>query len=457
MLTKKQMRELPVGRHRLEPNLYLRVRSSGNCYYTFKYQFGGRRRELSLGNAKSITIALVREQVAKWRFLLSRGIDPKVDRERIRKRRAEAEKKQITLREFYDQILPDILRARQFHGEKSKLRFTHLPFKYIMPLIGDKAVSKITTEDIVDCLKPYWERIPTTAQYLCNVLELIFSYAKKQGLYTRENPAVYKHNLDMFLPPYRKIHETVHFRYADNDDFIHLMKVMAVWHWWVPHAVSPLYIMLTALLACRSNESCGLMWSEIDLVENTITLPKERKKFKTGEPFVMPLSRQAIWILQEIRKLNSLSTDLVFRRNDMSRLHEMNIRKIMAELPTSLHGMRSSFRNWCLRAGVSDAVAEISLMHAYGGDATVRSYLRDDLLDLRRDAMQQWADWILPMEVLTGEFLSEEQKNKIGALPYKIKGRGWKGLWEDYWDLGLRQAAPPIIPRSGAMVLPVPG
>ena len=107
MLTKKQKQELPEGRHLIEPNLYIRVRSSTNRYYTFKYQFAGRRRELSIGSVNTTTIAFAREQVAKWRLLLSRGIDPKVDRERMRKRQAEAEKKQITLLEFYDPEFTD--------------------------------------------------------------------------------------------------------------------------------------------------------------------------------------------------------------------------------------------------------------------------------------------------------------------------------------------------------------
>lgn len=440
MLNKKEIMTLPEGKHLIEPNLYLRVRGKYRVYY-FLYSFAGTRKEIALGSVSKVTLAMTRQQASKCKVLLSQGIDPQLARKthriRVKEELETINKNETTLRAFYDKILPDILNAKQLHGDNSKRKYTHMPYRYIMPVLGDMPISKIKTEDIVRCLKPLWKRVPPSALKMRLVLEAIFGYAKKLGYYKGDNPAVFKFNLDMYLPAYGKIHETVHRRSASNDDLHHLLKLLAVWHWWFPKALQPLYIMLTALLSCRANESCDLSWAEIDLQKRTITLPKERKKFKKGDPFVIPLSDQAIWILNEIRKVNTTSQDFIFKRNNGTRLHNDNVRKFMTSMPTCLHGMRTNFRNWCVRAGISDAVAEISLMHAYGQDATVRSYLRDDLLDLRADAMQQWADFILPMDILTASFLTEEQKAKMKAVPYHEKGKGWVGLYNDQWNLGL--------------------
>ena len=437
MLTKKQMSSLPIGRHSIESNVLLCVRSNTNKYFSFRYQINGKRKELKIGHFETTNISQLRERVAHFRLLLSRGIDPQYAKIKRKQEIRETLKRNITLKEFYNKILPDILNAKQLHGDNSKRKYTHMPYTYIMPVLGSMPISEITTEDIVRCLKPLWKRVPPSALKMRLVLESIFGYAKKLGYYEGDNPAAFKFNLDMYLPAYGKIHETVHRRSANNDDFLHMLKLLAVWHWWFPKALQPLYIMLTALLACRANESCDLVWAEIDLQNKTITLPRERKKFKTGDPFVIPLSEQAIWILTEIRKVNTATEDFIFKRNNGTRLHNENARKFMTSMPTCLHGMRTNFRNWCLRAGISDAVAEISLMHAYGKDATVRSYLRDDLIDLRFEAMQQWADYILPMHILKAEFLTEEQKAKMKAVPYHEKGKGWVGLYKDQWDLGL--------------------
>lgn len=440
MFSKKEIMTLPEGKHLIEPNLYLRVRNNYRVYY-FLYSFAGTRKEISLGSVAKVSLTVARQQASKCKVLLSQGIDPqlarKTHRRRVKEELQTINKNETTLRAFYDKILPDILNAKQLHGDNSKRKYTHMPYTYIMPVLGDMPISEIKTEDIVRCLKPLWKRVPPSALKMRLVLESIFGYAKRQGYYSGDNPATFKFNLDMYLPSYSKIHQTVHHRSTDIQDFLRLMKLLAVWHWWFPKALQPLYVMLTALLACRSTESCDLSWSEIDLENRIITLPKERKKFKTGDPFVIPLSDQAIWIINEIRKVNTTTEHLIFQRDNGTRLHPENVRKFMAQLPTCLHGMRTNFRNWCLRAGISDAVAEISLMHAYGQDATVRSYLRDDLLDLRADAMQRWADYILPTDILTGAFLSEEQKVTMKAVPYHEKGKGWVGLYSDQWNLGL--------------------
>lgn len=440
MYSKKEMMALPDGKYLIEPNLYLRVMK--NCrIYLFVYSYAQARKEISLGSISKVSISIARQQANKCKVLLSQGIDPqlarKAHRRRVKEELETINKNETTLRAFYDKILPDILNAKQLHGDNSKRKYTHMPYTYIMPVLGDMPISEIKTEDIVRCLKPLWKRVPPSALKMRLVLESIFGYAKRQGYYSGDNPATFKFNLDMYLPSYSKIHQTVHHRSTDIQDFLRLMKLLAVWHWWFPKALQPLYVMLTALLACRSTESCDLSWSEIDLENRIITLPKERKKFKTGDPFVIPLSDQAIWIINEIRKVNTTTEHLIFQRDNGTRLHPENVRKFMAQLPTCLHGMRTNFRNWCLRAGISDAVAEISLMHAYGQDATVRSYLRDDLLDLRADAMQRWADYILPTDILTGAFLSEEQKATMKAVPYHEKGKGWVGLYNDQWNLGL--------------------
>ncbi|WP_417216016.1 tyrosine-type recombinase/integrase, partial [Sutterella wadsworthensis] len=88
-------------------------------------------------------------------------------------------------------------------------------------------------------------------------------------------------------------------RCTTNEELQHFLKLMAVWHWWFPEALLPLMIMLTVVLATRVNECCDLSWTEINLNNNTIVLPKERKKFKKGDPFIIPLSKQALWIIKE--------------------------------------------------------------------------------------------------------------------------------------------------------------
>ena len=62
-----------------------------------------------------------------------------------------------------------------------------------------------------------------------------------------------------------------------------------------------------------------------------------------------------------------------------------------------MHGFRSTFRVWAAEEGVQFEVAEKCLMHKVGS-MIYRSYQRSDLLELRREVMQKWADTLISVE-----------------------------------------------------------
>lgn len=67
-----------------------------------------------------------------------------------------------------------------------------------------------------------------------------------------------------------------------------------------------------------------------------------------------------------------------------------------ATFPTTVHGFRSSLRDWASDAtSYPSETAEHALTHAVGG-AVERSYARSDQLERRTAMMQDWADFIRP-------------------------------------------------------------
>ena len=59
----------------------------------------------------------------------------------------------------------------------------------------------------------------------------------------------------------------------------------------------------------------------------------------------------------------------------------------------TLHGMRSSFRDWCGGTGVAREVAEACLAHRLGNAAEL-AYARSDLLARRRELMEAWGEYV---------------------------------------------------------------
>lgn len=70
----------------------------------------------------------------------------------------------------------------------------------------------------------------------------------------------------------------------------------------------------------------------------------------------------------------------------------------------TVHGFRSSFRNWAAKKGVPFEVAEDALAHMVGNKVT-RAYLRTTTPELRQPVMRDWADYI------TG---------KTNVVPFKV-------------------------------------
>ena len=58
----------------------------------------------------------------------------------------------------------------------------------------------------------------------------------------------------------------------------------------------------------------------------------------------------------------------------------------------TVHGLRSSFRDWCADTGKPREIAEAALAHVVKG--TEGAYFRSDLFERRRALMSQWADYL---------------------------------------------------------------
>ena len=59
---------------------------------------------------------------------------------------------------------------------------------------------------------------------------------------------------------------------------------------------------------------------------------------------------------------------------------------------TTVHGLRSTFRDWCAETGKPREIAEAALAHVVPG--VEGAYFRSDLFERRRRLMDQWAAYV---------------------------------------------------------------
>ncbi len=163
-----------------------------------------------------------------------------------------------------------------------------------------------------------------------------------------------------------------------------------------------LFILLTAT---RAKEASGARWEEIDRKERTWTVPAERTKTRTEHR--VPLSNQAMELLYgnghgtSGTKFHASLGDSEFvfpaSRNPHQAINSDSLRTVRKQIlgEGTTHGLRSTFRTYCADQGLERDLAEACLGHVVGNN-TERSYQRSDIIERRREVMQQWADFVLP-------------------------------------------------------------
>ena len=372
------------GRHGDGGGLYLVVDKSGAKRWVFLYRWKrrgevgpGRLREMGLGSFHAVGLKRAREKATDARALLSDGLDP-----------ISAKRAKDTVPSFGD-MADEVLatKSEEFRSDKSEARVRRALQDYAAKL-RPISVDAVDTAAVLDVLKPIWNEKPETARNVRGYIEGVLNAAKAKGYRSGENPAAWRGHLDHLLPKRPKLSRG-HFAslpYTDVPDFVaelHERKGAA--------ALALEFMILTA---ARTSEVLEAQWSEIDLEGKVWTVPATR--IKAGREHRVPLSSRAVEILQEAVKLRV--GEYVFPSGDedkpLSGEAWRRLLKRMGRTGFTLHGFRSSFRDWAGdETGFPREVAEAALAHIVGDEAE-RAYRRSDALEKRRKLMDAWDRYV---------------------------------------------------------------
>ena len=359
--------------------LALQVSASGSRSWVFMWKSDGKRTVMGLGAYPTVSLAEAREKAATCRKLVAAGVNP------LAESRKEATP---TFREVVDRFL-DAQRLASWRNAKHRDQWKMTLGEAYCARILNRKVDEIGTADVLSVLKPIWQSKAETASRLRGRIERVLAFAEGQG-WRREgkNPAQWKNGLDAILPQRRKLTRGHHraLPYTDVPAFMQRLGAAI--------GTAPRALEFTILTATRSGEAVGATWSEIDLDKKVWTIAASR--MKAGRQHRIPLSDPALRILELMAAVRE--NDLVFpgqKRNKpiSAASMEMLLRRMQVKQFGTIHGFRSSFRDW---AGDATAfpreVIEQALAHRVG-DATEIAYRRSDALERRRAVMDAWADY----------------------------------------------------------------
>jgi integrase len=368
------------------PGLRLSIRSSGAKSWVLRTTVAGKRSDIGLGSYPAVSLAEAWARARAAMTSIYEGHNPIVDRQS--KRAAVTWTFKTCALAYIDAFKPSWKNAK--HGQQ----WENTLETYVYPHFGDKHVKDVDTEDVTKAIRPLWATKNETMVRVRNRIELVLSWAAAQGYRPKGfNPAQWRGHLDQVLPKPSKVNKRKSFEAMPIDDMHAFMRQLAA-----VQGTSARCLEFTILCACRSGESRGALWSEIDIDSGTWSLPAHR--MKAGRLHRIPLSDIAIKLLSALPKFqdrNGDDIDLVFPGQSGEKpLSDMSLTATMRRMKLTAvpHGFRSTFTDWVAeRTNYPSEVREMALAHAIGND-TEAAYRRGDLFDKRRNLMNEWAEFV---------------------------------------------------------------
>ena len=353
--------------------LYLLVKPSGAKSWCQRITINDRRRDLGLGSYRFFSLAEVRETAFENQKAARRGGDPLAD------------KRALPVPTFAEAVEAVIaLHGPTWKAPRAAQVWRQSLRDHASRLAGMR-VDAITSGDVLAVLTPMWTTRRDMAARVKVRIGTVLKWAIAQGHRTDDPmPAV-----SAVLPRTGKTVE--HHRALPHAELgAALERVRAVEAW----PTIALAVEFCALTACRSGEVRGARWSEIDMDTLIWTMPPVRTK--TGKVHRVPLSSRAVEMLEAARPYSAGDDALVFPSARNAQLNDKALRRLVDKAgltsTMSIHGFRSSFRDWAAETGKPREVAEAALAHAAGG--VEAAYYRTDLFERRVKVMKAWAQYI---------------------------------------------------------------
>lgn len=392
------------GRHSDGKGLYLLVKPKpdkpkecGARSWVLRVQHNGRRRDFGLGSytdralsadykrfpierRKMLTLTEAREKAAKGRKLAKAGIDP-----------SEEWRIEEKLTRTFEEV------AQEYHGlikkawrnGKHREEWLGSLERYAFPTIGKLSVDDIDASTVQRVLLPIWLTKGETARRVKQRIAAVLDYAHGRGWRVAEAP----------MRAVQKLMGAI--KQPQGGNFASMPYLI------LPAfmaklgdgelSVGRLALRFLILTAARSGEVRGATWREIDLEAGEWSIPGER--MKAGKPHIVPLVPAAIDILKQMQGLFPANPkdDLVFPglKGPMSDATLAKVMRVNGGVDCTVHGFRSSFRDWAADTGFADSWAEAALAHN-NRNKTEAAYRRTTFFDQRRDKlMPSWASFVL--------------------------------------------------------------
>ncbi|WP_049069790.1 tyrosine-type recombinase/integrase [Klebsiella michiganensis] len=361
--------------------LSLQIEPNGSKGWRFRYRFEGKAKMLSLGTYPKVSLSEARRRRDEAQDLLATGINPSDSRKE--KKLAQQDRLGNTFeaiaREWYQ-------RRYDLWAESYRTEMIATFEKDVFPHIGHRPIDSITPMELMAVLTRLEKRGATEkmrkVRQRCGE---VWKYAIATGR-ALSNPAP---DLARVMMPHKKEHYA-HLEVSELSDFFTVLQA------YTGNILVKLAMRLLILTGTRPGELRKAEWSEFDFENNLWSIPEERMKMR--RPHLVPLSRQALAILEELKTMTS-GYQYVFpgRLEKVKPISDMSLNVLIRRVGyggrATGHGFRHTMSTILHEQGFNSAWIELQLAHV-DKNSIRGTYNHAQYLDGRREMMQWYADYL---------------------------------------------------------------
>lgn len=365
--------------------LFLLVRSNGSKYWRLKYRFNGKEKLLALGVYPDTSLKKARTARAKAKEQLSGGIDPGDFKQK------EKDSKKIRAANTFENIAREWWEKRKGEWTESHAgRVLKSLEQDIFPAFGNEPVAEITPQEVLRALRKVESRDALdVANRLMQRCSSVFRYAIQTGR-AETNPAG---DLTGALKARKRTHQPSLPR-------TELPKFLQQLDSYEGMLQTRLALRLLVLTFVRPGELRGARWEEIDLKAKEWRIPAERMKMHSEH--VVPLSRQAIAVLEQLKALTG-QYELVFpsergRKPMSENTMTFALYRMGYKSRATPHGFRATASSILNEQGFNRDAIERQLAHMERNKVRGAYTHHAEYLPERKKMMTWWADYLDDLE-----------------------------------------------------------
>jgi integrase len=360
--------------------LFLLVTPSGSKYWRMKYFYGIKEKLLALGVYPEVSLIDARERRAQARKMVAAGKDPGEAKKEAKRILIE---KQVTTfelvgREWYQNRLPTW--TQKYARDTLSRLETH-----IFPHLGTRPIADITAHELLSIMRQIEPDGAHLAHRALQTCGQILTYAVITQRATN-NPAV---SLRGALTPVVKKNHA----YIKPNELGDFLRILEGYEGSLQTKLAVRFLLLTFV---RTGELRGAQWDEIDVKKMEWRIPAERMKMR--DPHIVPLSRQAIATLNELRPLTGQWKHVFPNQHKPAGYMSENtilyaLYRMGYHSRATGHGFRSTASTVLNEHGFPPDVIERQLAHVERNGVRA-AYNHAQYLPERRKMMQWWADYL---------------------------------------------------------------